>query len=140
MAEEDWFYDKFALNVAEKYNGLDRSNEKKALEVINKRRTRQRAKGCEYHTEEGIRILRDNTGDWAYQGFANLDDGNGFDSQLYNEHYYEAMDSEDGHAPTTTYAIATSSLIERLKHSDVFRGLKLANDFAVFWVEHSYPG
>ena len=138
MTEEDWLYNEFALNLAEKYSGLDRSDEKKVLEVINKRRIRERAKGCKYLTEESIHILRENTGDWAYQGFADLDNGNGFNSQFYNEHYYEAMDSEDGHAPNTAYAIAMSSLIERLQHSDVFRVLKLTDDFTISWVEHSY--
>ncbi|MEM8611146.1 MAG: hypothetical protein AAGF93_03930 [Cyanobacteria bacterium P01_H01_bin.105] len=43
MTEEDWIHDKFALNLAEKYGDLDRSDEKKVLEFINKRRIRKQA-------------------------------------------------------------------------------------------------
>ncbi|NEZ60776.1 hypothetical protein D0962_18725 [Leptolyngbyaceae cyanobacterium CCMR0082] len=43
MTEEDWVHDKFALTLAEKYSGLARSDEKKILEFINKRRIRERA-------------------------------------------------------------------------------------------------
>ncbi len=82
--------EEFSLNLAEEYSGLDRSDEKAVLQVINEARSRRRSEGCDYHKDEGIKELRDNTGDWAYQGFADMEDENGFDDALYNDHYYEA--------------------------------------------------
>lgn len=138
MSEEDWRDDEFTLKLAQKHKGLDRANETAVLQVINDRRSHRRSKGCDYHKEEGIEGLRDNTGDWAYQGFADMEDQCGFDDDLYNDHYYAAMDSDNGHAPDTEYAIAMTELIDRLRRSDAFDALKRTNDFVVSWVDHSY--
>lgn len=138
MTEEDRHNEEFGLKLAEKYCGLDRLDEVAVLQVINENRSRRRSEGCEYHKKEGITDLRDNTGDWAYQGFAVMEDENGFDDDLYDDHYHAAMDSDDGHAPHTEYAIAMTQLVHRLRCSDAFTVLKRADDFVVTWVDHSY--
>jgi|GEM_PF-2925272 len=138
MTEEDMRDEKFGLDLAEQCSGLDRTDAKAVLQVINERRSRRRSEGCDYYKEEEINELRDNTGDWAYQGFANIEDENGFDSDLYNDHYYAAMKSDDGHAPHTKYAIAMTELVDRLQRSDAFDSLKRTDDFSVTWVDHSY--
>ena len=138
LTEEDQRDEKFGLDLAEKYQGLDRSDERACLKIINEKRESRRSEGCKYRTEDGIRSLRDNTGDWTYQGFADLDDGPGFDDELYQDHYDEAMGSDDGHAPHTEYAIAMTELVARLQRSDAFKTLKLTEDFSVSWVDHSY--
>jgi hypothetical protein len=139
LTDEDLRDEKHRLDLAELCKGLDRSNPDAVLAEINKGRSRDRSKGCEYRTPEGIRGLRENTGDWAYQGFAKMNDEHGFDRDLYyNVHYYEAMDSEDGHAPHTQYAIAMTELVGRLRSSDAFKPLQLTDDFTVSWVDHNY--
>lgn len=138
LTEEDWRDERFGLDLEEKYCGLDRSNSQAVLAVINKRRSRQRSNGCKYRTPDGIQGLRGNTGDWAYQGFADLEDENGFDDDLYNDHYYEAGEADDGHAPNTAYAVAMTELVDRLRGSDAFKPLILSDDFSVSWVDHDY--
>jgi len=39
-----------------------------------------------YTTKDEIQDLRSNTGDWSYQGFAELSDKNGFDMNAYLDH------------------------------------------------------
>ncbi|MCB9920534.1 MAG: hypothetical protein H6822_00040 [Planctomycetaceae bacterium] len=138
LTEEDLRDEEFGLKIEAECCGLDRTDDQAVLAVINENRARQRAEGCEYRTDEGVRELRDNTGDWAYQGFADLTDDNGFDSELYSDHYYEAGESDDGHAPNTEYAIAMTELTVRLKQSEAFNPLKRTTDFTVSWVDHSY--
>jgi hypothetical protein len=79
-----------------------------------------------------------NTGDWAYQGFADLTEEHGFDAELYNDHYYAAMETDDGHAPNTEYAKTMTSLVEKLKEVKAFELLNVTDDFTATWVDHSY--
>jgi hypothetical protein len=137
MTYDDWRYEQVGLKIAEKHDGLDRRNEEAVLALINESRSRRRAEGCTYRTSEGIRDLRDNTGDWDYH-FASMDENVGFDDELYDDHYDEAMGSDDGHAPHTDYAIAMTELVDRLRRSDIFRPLKMTDDFRVSWVDHDY--
>lgn len=132
IREEDFY-----LNLEAKCSGLDRSNEQACVAKLNEIRDERRADGCEYRTEEGIRSLREDTGGWDYQGFADFSD-DGFDSKLYSDHYHAAGGSEDGHAPTSPYAIAMTELVERLRASNAFQGLKSTDDFYVTWVDHDY--
>ena len=138
MTEEDWREEEFSLELARKYSGLDRNDDQAVLDVINEDRSRRRMEGCEYRSDAGIRSLRDNTGDWAYQGFADMDDEDGFDSDQYNDHYIEAGEADDGHAPHTAYAVAMTELVNRLRSSDIFEPLKLSDDFTISWVDHNY--
>jgi hypothetical protein len=138
MTEKDHEAEKFGLDSAERYLGLDRKDDDACLAIINENRTRMRAKGCVWFTEDGIQSLKFNTGDWAYQGFADLKEEHGFDHELYDDHYNDAMDAEDGHAPQTEYAIAMTDLVTRLKESDAFAPLKTTSDFIITWVDHDY--
>src|SRR5262245_9050697 len=137
LTDEDLRNEKFRLGLAESCKGVDRSDSDAVLAEINEGRSRMRSEGCEYRIAEGIRSLRENTGDWAYQGFADMDEDHGFDRDLYfNVHYYES--SADGGAPHTQYAIAMTELVERLRSSDAFKPLQLTDDFTVSWVDHNY--
>jgi hypothetical protein len=138
MTQEDHRDEKFSLNLAEKYDGLDRSNPEACLAVINKNRTRRREEGCDYRTPDGIRRLRDNTGDWEYQGFADLEEEHGFDHDLYSEHYNAAGESSDGHALKTEYAKTMTALVEALIAADAFACLRRTPDFKATWVDHDY--
>jgi hypothetical protein len=138
MTADDIREEKFLLEMHEKYIRLDRRDDQAVLAVINEKRSRMREEGCWCRSPEGIRELRENTGDWAYQGFATMQDEDGFDYELYQDHYDEAMDSDDGHAPHTAYATAMTELVGRLRNSDAFKSLKLSPDFTVSWVDHNY--
>lgn len=138
MTEEDHQIEKFSVDLAEKYNGLDRNNAMACLAVINKNRALRRDKGCDYRTLDGIRRLRENTGDWEYQGFADLEEEHGFDHDLYSQHYDAAAESDDGHAPETEYAKAMTALIEALTAANAFTCLRTTPDFKATWVDHDY--
>jgi Domain of unknown function (DUF4303) len=84
-----------------------------------------------YQTEKQLMDLKLNTGDWAYQGFAELGSRTGFDHKAYDYHY-------DNPSNTTDYAIAMNKLIDALVANDAFSGLKKTNDFFVNRVEHNY--
>ncbi len=85
VVPEDLAKEDFLLGLYERTQGLDRTDLDACRQVINENRARCRADGCEYRTPEGILELRMNTGDWAYQGFADLNDG--FDDDAYSRHY-----------------------------------------------------
>jgi hypothetical protein len=78
-----------------------------------------------------ISDLRDNTGDWAYQGFAELLKENGFDYDDYQDHY----DEPDENSP---YALAMLSLIKELEETNVFKSLKTTPDFSIKLMGHNY--
>jgi hypothetical protein len=54
MTEVDMRDEEFGLGLAEKYSGLDRSDEKAVLQLINEGRARRRAEGCDYRTDKGL--------------------------------------------------------------------------------------
>lgn len=91
-----------------------------------------------YNQEENIKDLKYNTGDWLYQGFFDLEDEHGFDSDAYSDHYDQAGASDDGVAPHTEYAKAMSALVDKLKASDAFASLKRTAEFHISWVDHTY--
>ena len=84
-----------------------------------------------YTSEQDIEDLRSNTGDWAYQGFFELEAEQGFDHDLYQVHY------DEPHA-STDYATAMSRLVEALRESTVFDNTRTAPTFYINWVEHDY--
>jgi hypothetical protein len=138
LTEADMKQERFALDLAAKHSGLDLRDHEASLLVINRSRARRRDEGCLYDTEVGIRALRENTGDWEYQGFAHLRPEHGFDRALYDDHYEAAGDSEDGHAPETEYATAMSRLVAALEVADAFSCLKRSPEFKATWVDHDY--
>jgi hypothetical protein len=75
-----------------------------------------------------------NPGDWAYQGFAEMNDSVGFDMAAYETHY----GLSDADQKITAYGIAMDQLVERLRRNRVFEDLKMSPDFYVCRVEHNY--
>lgn len=108
-----------------------------------------------YQTKQQKFNLQWNTGDWAYIGFSEFGDDNGFNSAQYDSHYkfvmelveiqseqqgfagYGPLDIPDG-ASTTPYAKAIDALLLRLIKEDAFTCLKRTPDFNAVRVEHSY--
>jgi hypothetical protein len=96
-----------------------------------------------YNDNEKIDELKYNTGDWGYQGFFDLEDG--FDHELYSEHYHIPFDNKDledeelaKFFQNTPYHRAMSKLLEKLVENGVFDSLKKTTDFKVFLSEHNY--
>ena len=91
-------------------------------------------KSDKYNTKERIADLKENTGDWEYQGFAEFDENSGFDWDEYNEHYHE----EEEFQLTSDYAKSMDIVVENLKKSGVFDLLKKTENFYANRVEHNY--
>ncbi len=93
-----------------------------------------------YSTSSDVESLRANTGDWAYQGFAQFDEESGFDQELYDLHYDIGLDVDEGavELSTTEYARAMDEVIRNLKKGKAFENLKRTPDFKITRVEHSY--
>ena len=121
------------LSLAEQYSGLDRSDKVACLAVINDGKLNRQKKGNPYDDEEQLQIMKANTGDWAYQGFATLRKKYGFDPNAYDEHY----DMEQDLQKKSEYAIAMEELLSRLKENGVFNKLHTTDDFYAIRVEHN---
>ena len=132
LTPEDLAYEDFLLGLYERTQGLDRTDLDACRQVINEDRVRRRADGCEYRTPDGIEELRMNTGDWAYQGFADLNDG--FDDDAYSQHY----DLPAWRKKLSAYGRAMNRLLKRLQKSGAFDYLRRTPDFSVRRVEHDY--
>ena len=87
-----------------------------------------------YATMDEIEGLKNNTGDWNYQGFAELSDNDGFDMNSYLEHYH----ADDDEQINSVYAKTMDNIIEHLKQSDIFNSLNVTADFYICRVEHNY--
>jgi len=92
-----------------------------------------RAQGQELNAAE-IEALRLDTGDWEYQGFAEMTDAEGFDRKAYEKHY----NLDDAAQKTSEYGLAMDALVERLKARHAFDELPRTEDFVAVRVEHSY--
>ena len=90
-----------------------------------------------YSTAADVQRLRDNTGDWSYQGFFRLRPEHGFDNDLYDDYYNQY---ESGIEPTTDndYALAMARLIENLQAYGAFATLRRTEDFVATLVGHEY--
>ena len=82
-----------------------------------------------YQSADSIEHLRRNTGDWEYQGFFAFAGEQGFDYDLYNDHYEDPQ-------PDSPYAQAMSELVAGLLASGVFAQLGTTDDFYADWVDH----
>jgi Domain of unknown function (DUF4303) len=93
-----------------------------------------------YSTAEDIAHVKENTGDWEYQGFSDFTECEGFDSELYDDHYNLGLDLDEGDAQmkVTEYALAMDQVLERLKVMNVFKPVNRTKDFKALRVEHSY--
>lgn len=126
------------MSVDEEYKQRVSSDPAAFLDEINRSRDAARAKGFIYDDETERAELKANTGDWDYQGFADLNDCGGWDDHLYQHHYHKAGESKSGRAGVTKYSRAMSRLVRRLRESRVFQQLNRTDDFFVTWVEHNY--
>ena len=86
-----------------------------------------------YTDPKKILELKNNQGDWKYQGFADLGD-HGFDHEAYDWHY----DSPEEEQTATAYAVAMDQLVAALVERDAFAALRRTDDFFVNRVEHNY--
>ncbi len=136
MTEKDHKGSRNLLDLAHRYKGLNLEDKEACLMVINERRQmiRNESPINPYLSEERISDLRANTGDWEYQGFAEMTEENGFDQQAYYIHY--DLNSEE--QLNSEYGLAMDDLVEKLIDSGVFNNLNLTNDFYAIRVEHNY--
>lgn len=90
-----------------------------------------------YSTDLEVQKLKDNTGDWSYQGFFRLRPEHGFDDALYDDYYNQY---ESGIEPTTEndYALAMTRLLENLQAADAFATLRRTEGFVVTLAGHEY--
>ncbi|MCB1333358.1 MAG: DUF4303 domain-containing protein [Roseivivax sp.] len=97
--------------------------------------------------------LKWSTGDWVYQGFADMAEWPGYDdaAQAFHAEYVlehvltEWLDSETEtelaelpSANVTAYAQAMNALLARLKAADAFKPLRRTDDFRAFRCEHTF--
>jgi hypothetical protein len=134
LSENDLREIRWLLEMAEKFSGIDRTDTKACLAVINDEREKRRRKGCCYRTDQGISSLRENTGDWAYQGFAEMTDAHGFDHSAYQEHYNMSENDQQ----TSAYGLAMNVLVTRLLAGSAFDRLRRSPQFYATRVEHDY--
>ena len=134
LTEGDLRDSEFLLGLHERHSGLDRFDKSSCLHVINESRSRDREKGNPYRNPQEMQSLRENTGDWAYQGFADMAGIDGFDDEAYGEHY----DMSEDRQKTSAYGAAMNVLIERLCSRNTFTWLKTAPSFYATRVEHNY--
>lgn len=87
-----------------------------------------------YTTDSVVEDLRLNTGDWEYQGFADLMDSGGFDYESYQEHY----DSNETEQVSSDYAQAMDRLVRSLQEVNAFHDLGRTSTFFANRVEHDY--
>jgi hypothetical protein len=85
-------------------------------------------------TEDAIDAMRRETGDWSYQGFAEMSAEHGFDRAAYRSHY----DLDDAAQRTSAYGLAMDALLARLIARDAFAPLRRTDDFLVIRVEHGH--
>jgi hypothetical protein len=122
------------LEYCEEDDGLDLSDKEACLAAINAYRAMERARGNQYRTAAGIKSLRENTGDWAYQGFARMTDTVDFDDAAFQEHYGLSDEAQK----TSVYGMAMDELVQRLRESGVFECLTKSPEFYATRVEHIY--
>ena len=76
---------------------------------------------------EEIQESRIDPGEWAYRGFANLQDSGGFDNKAYEE-YCETSDEE---RKSTPYALSIDKLVDELILKDAFLIIRRTDNFFV---------
>lgn len=88
-----------------------------------------------YKRNEEIEDLKYNTGDWTYQGFANLNNAPGYNIRLYNKFYKLGFYGGTEHElKSTKYYTAMCKLIEAIEGSTAFKRIPKTTDFRTFVV------
>jgi hypothetical protein len=123
----------YSLELEAEYCGLDLIDKDACLNIINKDRTEERAKGNPYYGNDDIYSLRFHTGDWAYH-FSDMNGTVGFDKHAYSIHY----DLSDEEQKTSAYGKAMDELLVRLVDANAFSCLNLSLNFYITRVEHLY--
>ncbi len=92
-----------------------------------------------YDNDDEILDLKYNTGDWQYNCFADLNDGEGFDDELYQDHYHIPFDNKNINEEQLTvlfnkthYHQAMSLLVKKLNDANTFETLNKTPDFKLF--------
>jgi len=136
LSEQDHLNAEWLLEFNSEHGDLDLNDKDACLQLINEdRASRRREEGTNpYAIPSKIEDLKKSTGDWAYQGFAEMKNKNGFDQQAYELHYK----SEAIQQTTSEYGLAMDELVERIVRSNILNELNLTNDFYAIRVEHAY--
>ncbi len=130
LTEEDLHREEFMLGCRQ----VDRSDRRACLAAINERREELRKEGFGFRNPTEITELRENTGDWAYEGFADMVKSGGFAEEAYEKHWYLS----DEEQRTSEYGLAMDALLEQLHKSGGFTCLKTVAAFHATRVEHNY--
>ena len=95
--------------------------------------------------DDQVLNLEYNTGNWGYQYFADLNDGEGFDDELYSDHYHIPFENKNMNEQQlanlfskTPYHQAMSLLLEKLNDANIFELLHKTQNFKAFLSEHDY--
>lgn len=84
-----------------------------------------------YEDDERAERLKENSGDWSYQGFAEFGEANGFDPALDEVHYNLHLPLPEGQTVTTEYSLAMDAVLHLLVQRDAFEPLKRTDDFSM---------
>jgi hypothetical protein len=101
-------------------------------EAFKKTQKSYRKGGLDLSSELQCLELKRNTGDWEYQGFADLQKSGGFDLKAYEQHYDKPRQSQS----RTPYARAMDKLVKDLIEANAFACLRTTDDFFANRVEH----
>ena len=84
--------------------------------------------GAKYQSEEGIRGLRYNTGDWKYQGFDEI-------GLLEYEEMGEAFDKDFNQGRRQFMEMATEALLDFME-TDEYKAIPKIENFLAFCIDH----
>lgn len=87
-----------------------------------------------YDSKEEIDTVYNNTGDWEYQGFAELTEDKGFS----NDHYDDFYNLDEDDKLECEYTKAMKAVIALLEANKAFDCLQKTADFSATLVDHNY--
>jgi hypothetical protein len=134
LTKNDLWLSESLLESRARLIGLDLKDKDACLAVINQDRNEEREDGNPYFRDDEIISLRENTGNWKYQGFVEMTDSVGFDRDAYDVHY----SLSDEEQKTSSYGKAMDEILRRLIEADAFACLKISSKFYANRVEHDY--
>lgn len=88
-----------------------------------------------HQTPREVAMLRANTGDWSYQGFAELTEADGFDFEANDE--FNDLEGDPNLQMRTAYGKAMRSLIDMIGDSGIFELLRRTPNFYATVVSHN---
>jgi hypothetical protein len=88
-----------------------------------------------YKNPNEIEELKFNTGDWSYQGFANLNNSPGYNARLYNKFYNLGFfGGSEQELQSTAYYKAMAKLMHSIEQTETFKRMPKTVDFKTFVV------